>query len=351
MKIVLLSICAVTCFCSITAATISEPDIIFYGRILKAGTPADGAVNASPEGVDDGTLVWTIQPSVGSSFQVATDIEPVEGTVYQYSIQIPVEKLPDGEANGTGDAVISTDADQTVNRATVTLDGQALYIVGQSGSTADTFTFGVNNRGLIERVDLSFDPEVSDWDADGLPDAYEELFADVMVGVENDDLGLNNNSNDADGDMDGDGKSNLQEYLNGDDPYGLTYNEWIQMHGFSLADPLAAFDADADGDGLANCLEFALEGDPNVDDGQLLEQAMISLSATISNMTYQVSLPGVFAPRRNGILRSIEYSSDMKTWSGNGLAMDEDSDDLLSATKPLSGSDRAFFFVFKVTEE
>ena len=194
----LLSMLALPGLREVSAAGFTEPPITFYGKITNTFSGYSVPVTS-------GQLVWTIQPTTGSSFDITTPLSALTGG-YSYRLLIPVEKVPTGFTLSSS-TIATAPSSANYTRSFITLDGLQATIVSPTLPAGGTFTFAENQRGKIERVDLGTSTAFLDSDGDALPDWWEILY------------GLNPfDPNDAARDDDGDGMTNLQEYIAGTNP-------------------------------------------------------------------------------------------------------------------------------------
>lgn len=327
------SVCLLTA--QFAQADIPEPDIIFYGRILTPGAVQPGNVNSSPEPVESGNLVWTLDPPAGDPFTVTTPLQLL-GDGFVYRLSIPVGLLTvEGEDAGT----IRVDATtaQTYGRATVTLDGQPLFIASPGEPEKNFLTFSQAQRGKIERIDLSLGAEIGDYDNDGIPDAVEEMFSsEGIVGAH----GIGN----GDGDLDGDGESDLDEYLKGNDIYGLTYPQWISLYP-SLTGADAAPGADPDNDGKNNFFEFSVDCNPSVPDAAAYNQMVYVSGGVDSAQTFTIDKPFPEKPRRENLSYTVEVATDLTAFGPPNAALVTENDSQLQVVEdyPGGGAEHVFF--------
>ncbi|MHB9007932.1 MAG: hypothetical protein ACYDC1_13475 [Limisphaerales bacterium] len=174
-------------------AGIPEPDLVWYGRVLtiSGGTPVR---------LTTGTLVWHLEPVAGGTAMVFTTVLTNLNDQFSFALRIPCESLEPGGIPSAG-VVTLRSPPVGYRRATVTLDGQPLSLLGASGE----FAAAPATRGTSERIDLQLSSGPVDADGDGMADDWELLHFGPGGANPGDDL-------------DGDGMSNLREYRAGTNP-------------------------------------------------------------------------------------------------------------------------------------
>ena len=277
-------------------AGFTEPPIVFYGKVTN---DFDGYT--LPLSV--GALSWTIQPTAGGTpLVITTPLQDIGGG-YSYRLEVPVEKMPSGFTVSPA-TVAAPGASTSYRRDPITLDGTVVTISSPALPAGKIFTFAENQRGEIERVDLSLSAAFLDSDGDGLPDWWENLYG-------------YDPSDPADGmiDDDGDTAGNGQEYADHTRPdlYEFDYPRWATLH--VLTGPARPIDVDADGDGIPNGIEFGVDTDPHVPDAALAQSRFPISMQTVgaqSFLTMNVAKP---AMRRTRTAYVVEGSYDLGGWS------------------------------------
>jgi Bacterial TSP3 repeat len=174
-------------------AGIPEPDLVWYGKVLDV-------TSGTSVRVTSGTLTWQIEPTAGGApWTLSTPVTNINDQ-FSYVLRVACE-TPEPGVTGTVATVFLTTPATSYRRVTVTLDGQALSLVGSAGDFAPL----PSDRGRTERIDLQLGTALEDSDGDGLGDAWERQFFG--------DLSAN-----PDEDPDGDGMTNLQEFRAGTNP-------------------------------------------------------------------------------------------------------------------------------------
>ena len=194
-------------FSSAAVANISEPDVVFYGKITSR-------LGATEIALKQGNLTWEIHPKDDENtdrFVFATELESLANGMYSYKISIPqqvlvgVDTLIDVSPN-----TLTTESKQALflKHYAITVNGEPAVLANDQQAF-----FSVDekdNRASHRRLDLYVSNkalgDLEDSDDDGLPDQWESHF------------GLTLGSNDSDADTDGDGWTNLEEYEQGTDP-------------------------------------------------------------------------------------------------------------------------------------
>ncbi len=323
-------------------ASIPEPDLVFYGRVHQAGTPQPGRLRASPASVSSGQLVWTITPAGGAPRQFTAQLRPLGDSGFTYRLAIPVEFLTPG-ASADPAKLQAAATPRSHGRATITLGGAPAFITHPDAPLRATFTFGVADRGRLERVDLALAPNpasadiLNDHDGDGLPDHIVEQHAGLGPGFPP-------GQPPAAGDLDGDSRTNLDEYLDGTDLYGLTYADWARLH--VLSGPAADYAADPDGDGHRNLEEFALGGHPLRADTAFHRQRVRLLPAPGggAHQDFIVAKPFPAAPRRVGVAYLVKHSLNLLSWQDLTTQAEQDDTTLaLLADETRPAPSRQFF--------
>ncbi len=186
-----LTMCAVLLAVPARAASISEPETIFYGKIFSAGS-------GQPYLLTEGQLTWIIQRPDGNNLVLHTQLKSLNYGEYSYRLNVPHEALALGLSSTSGGVPLTT-TDQTQTHLLVAVNGQTARLLGPNGSTFDV---AQARRTATYRLDLVVGLGAADVDGNGLPDWWE----------------LKNGLNDPNGDDDGDGWNNLTEFRNRSNP-------------------------------------------------------------------------------------------------------------------------------------
>ncbi len=217
-----------------SAASISEPSTVFYGKIWGSGGPQPFLVTA-------GTLDWTIRRSDGTDLTLHTTLFPMRQREYSYRLDVPQSALALGLQAGPGEVPLRATED-THSHWVICVDGLPARLLGPNGAT---FSVAQANRAATFRLDLEVPLDPVDTDGDGIPDWWEEQF------------GLNKQDPaDAALDPDGDGLSNLVELRSGYDPTqdsrqpALATTEILAYAGGITGVMLTILDADSTPDAL-----------------------------------------------------------------------------------------------------
>ena len=279
---------------SAVAAGFTEPPITFYGKVTNNfdGYSLDLA---------QGQLTFTVQPALGgAALNFTTPLSAIGGG-YSYRLKIPVEKVPGGFTVTAGS--IAAPAASTGYVRGATLDNVPVTISLPPLPAGQTFTFAENQRGKIERVDLTLSTAFTDTDGDGLPDWWEQLY-----GYDPTD------PFDAVGDPDGDTADPLTEYRQHTNPttYEYDYRRWAAQR--NLVGPEFPMTADIDFDGIPNGIEFAVDTDPRVPDAALAGTRIAAGTVQISGTSYFSFAVAKPALRRTRTAYVAEQSTDFQTW-------------------------------------
>jgi hypothetical protein len=157
----------IAALCAVEAgAQITEPDTVFYGRIINPNSPAPFLYQAF-----EGTLSWTINiAATGQSQTFATKLQPLGDGKYSYRLAIPHYALGFNlPAQPIG--VPLTASALRWDHVRIILNGS----LAQIAAPAVTFTSAQqSSRASSYRVDLQLLDPVPDSDGDGIPDWWED---------------------------------------------------------------------------------------------------------------------------------------------------------------------------------
>ena len=288
-------------------AGFTEPPIVFYGKVTN---------NYDGYALDltQGQLTFTVQPALGGPALNFTTPLSALGGGYSYRLDIPVEKVPAGFTVTAG--TIAAPAASTGYVRGATLNNAPVTISLPALPAGQTFTFAENQRGKIERVDLTLSTAFTDTDGDGLPDWWELLY-----GYDPTD------PFDAVGDTDGDTADPLTEYREHTNPtiYEYDYRRWAAQH--NLTGPEFPMTADIDFDGIPNGIEFGVDTDPRVPDAALARSRMPAAVQEIAGVPYFVFTVAKPVLRRTRTAYVAESSLALSTWGsaeGSDLITVED---------------------------
>ncbi len=176
------------------AQGIPEPDLIMYGRVLNITDNANLRLGY-------GTLTCTFVPSGGGNPISASTVLTNINNQFSYILHIPCETPVNGFPTSTN-TIELTAAGVTFNRSQVVWNSN---LVAFAQPSLTNTTFFSNDRGRIERVDLTVSTPIIIDPLNGLPVDWElSYFGHTGV--------------DPLADPDHDGMNNYAEYLAGTDP-------------------------------------------------------------------------------------------------------------------------------------
>ena len=187
---------AVVCLVALRGAGqgIPEPDLVMYGTVLNISNNANLRLGY-------GTLTCVFRPVGGGSPITASASLTNINNQFSYILRVPCETPVSGFAPSTN-AIQLTAAGITFDRSQVAWNGNLLSFARPA--LANTVFFS-NDRGRIDRVDLTVSSPVRIDPLNGLPVDWE-LSHFGRTGI------------DPFADPDGDGMNNLAEYRAGTDP-------------------------------------------------------------------------------------------------------------------------------------
>src|SRR5882762_5993228 len=172
-------------------AEITEPDTIFYGKVVNRSSHQDYLVT-------QGALAWAIQRPDGKQINITTTLLPLNGGAYCYQLRVPHETLTFG-LTVSSNSVPLTVLPGTCSHLQVTVDGLPATIMAPASST---FVVSQALRASTYRLDLELLNPLADTSGDGIPDWWKSKYGAI----------------DPNADPDQDGWSNLQEFLHGANP-------------------------------------------------------------------------------------------------------------------------------------
>jgi RTX calcium-binding nonapeptide repeat (4 copies) len=181
------------------SAGFTEPDVMFYGAVQKAGGGQTVLLQAGHM-----EMTFVNQSNPANRVIIKTELRPVgpgSSKPYSYSVRIPTAYLPD--ANRISEFLSVTTLPTTFKIENITVDGMPATLPDGS---KEYYGLSFASRSGEYRLDLLLSGDSLDTDHDGLPDWWEKLF------------GLDPNIDDSDSDFDNDGWSNFEEFHRGSNP-------------------------------------------------------------------------------------------------------------------------------------
>jgi hypothetical protein len=191
-----LMLCALVSIRDGMAQGLPEPDLVLYGVIKNVRSNANLRIG-------HGTLTWVFQPAAGGPSITARTTLTNINEYFSYILRIPCETPVPGFSSSSN-TILLTSAGTTFNRSQVSWNGNPLTFVQPSQTNT---SFGITDRGRIERVDLDVSVPIV-FDANGLPVDWQLMYFG-RTGI------------DPRADPDGDGVDNATEYRAGTNPNSL----------------------------------------------------------------------------------------------------------------------------------
>jgi hypothetical protein len=207
----LFALLAVLSMASMSAlgASIAEPPLVLYGKVLKSGSGGRYQLFS-------GTLHVKVVNSLTPSHILELDIplRPVGASgEFSYRTSISQETAPAADQLATTLAVSNQPTVYQIQSATI--DGSPAELLDPSQAAQLSTSFA--QRGQELRIDFKTELPLPDTDGDGIPDWWESRY------------GLDRLSqNDAALDPDADGLSHLKEFLNATDPHAANTAPLLQ---------------------------------------------------------------------------------------------------------------------------
>jgi len=172
-------------------AEISEPDTIFYGKIVNRTSGEEYVLK-------QGTLSWVIKRPDGRLLTLSASLQPLKNGTYSYQLKVPHQALTYGLTVSSAAVPLSAQP-ATCSHVQITVDGSAASVMAPGSSS---FIVAQNLRASTYRLDLELFNPMPDTAGNSLPDWWKTLY-----GV-----------SDPNADPMGDGWSNLQKFLIGANP-------------------------------------------------------------------------------------------------------------------------------------
>lgn len=187
-------------------AGLTEPDIVFYGRVVHLGGGEEYLMTS-------GELEWTVTPPATGNgpapapFKASATLVAMNNGTMSYHLRVPTDLVVPGTLAGVlpGITIPAEPGALPFKNTAVTFNGMPLRMADPAGLGFDPSSV---TRGDFRRLDFIFDGSLPDADGDGLPDWWEDKY------------GTDKHKPDANGDPDGDGVFNLAEFTAGTDPTG-----------------------------------------------------------------------------------------------------------------------------------
>jgi len=266
------------------ARRISEPDTVFYGRIVQRAGGREFLITSGELAVK----LKTSGPG-GREHRFTAPVQSLAAGRYSYRLRIPHQLLAYDLSVAPG-VVALPSVGAGLEQLAMELDGQPLEI---NPLAIESLKLSPQNRASAHRLDLQLGGEVRDSDEDGQPDWWEDA------------NGLDKwNPNDAEAPGDSDSPpASVAEHAG-------TFAEWRALLFPQDSRGLELFgQEDPDGDGIPNLFEYAFALDPHRADA---DSAM-----ALPHMTVNSRGPGI-AFRQRTAARDLQYrleaSSNLILW-------------------------------------